>query len=987
MVAIQGKLEEASLPDVLQLLALGKKTGCLALTDQTLQGQIYLDAGRITYATVANRRDRLGDMLVRGGRLTREQLAQALERQTADQGKHLGQILVESGQVERAELERFAHVQIEEAVYFLFTWRRGMFTFESGVKAPLEDFLVSINPEGLLLEGARRVDEWSLIEKKISSFDMVFRLDKSRLAESDVTLTPEQRRILPFLDGQHDVHAVIETSAMEEFDVGKALYGLVSAGFAQLVDRRTVIRHLDYRELLAYMVHEAEFADPERRKEATRHIVDCKLCAPRLKEIHVRRTRETGAVRADTIAAAVQAAGAAPAPAAAPPQPVPRPVAPRRSGERAGPRDASGASDRRHAQRRGGDRRRAVAAAALPAGVTDRRQSPERRHVERRLKDRLGTALARGAAPASRAAPAASRPKRSTGPRQLITVGPEKTAAGAAPRRPAKPAAPPSTPATAPPPSPAVAATLAGPAAQPAAPKPPAAEATAPAPTPPTQASPPAPAAVRPAPPRSRAKSKEIEWLITPEESGVHPVAKLPPPPPPQLPSATASVVTQAARPVAPPATIPRADAAQAATVPQLRAVPVASPTLDAAIQPAQPLPLPAVPSRPWLAIAATAVIMAGMAGLGAAMTLMLRPRMGNGTDSGAAAAVGVATTPAVETERQPAAVPAADSTHRTPATIVAQAPPPVTRPPAREPATVPALTRPQQPVQRPVEAPVRPTAADSEVPRPAAVAPARAQPVQETRVAAEPPVAEPAPRPPTAPPPAAAQPAVAPQPVVAAVSPGKAGLTGATRDARTGTPVAGVRVSIPGTPLTATTSAAGVYEFPNPPLGLITVVAAMAGYAPQRGDVAVEAGVAAALDLVMQPPPAASKPDEELVPARWERIEAADVEALLGQPVAVIPGLWIESIAKPPGTTRPRVRVAQITPSGERVALVETRSGAATRADRPRLTALRLMPPSDAYPVTTGTGSFGNLLVTATTALPPDSLRALLARLIEAPR
>ena len=33
-MAIKGSLKEASLPDVLQLLALGKKTGCLAVSDR-----------------------------------------------------------------------------------------------------------------------------------------------------------------------------------------------------------------------------------------------------------------------------------------------------------------------------------------------------------------------------------------------------------------------------------------------------------------------------------------------------------------------------------------------------------------------------------------------------------------------------------------------------------------------------------------------------------------------------------------------------------------------------------------------------------------------------------------------------------------------------------------------------------------------------------------------------------------------------------------
>src|SRR5437762_9698891 len=80
----------------------------------------------------------------------------------------------------QADLERYMRVQIEESVYYLFTWTQGTFNFEADVRPEQQDFLVSINPESLLLEGARRVDEWSLIEKKIPSFDLIFLVDRDR---------------------------------------------------------------------------------------------------------------------------------------------------------------------------------------------------------------------------------------------------------------------------------------------------------------------------------------------------------------------------------------------------------------------------------------------------------------------------------------------------------------------------------------------------------------------------------------------------------------------------------------------------------------------------------------------------------------------------------------------------------------------------------------------------------------------------------------
>jgi tetratricopeptide (TPR) repeat protein len=236
-MAIKGNLREAGLPDVLQLLAMGQKTGCLSLTDRSNFGYIYFDRGRITYASIVNRRDRLGDLLVKNGLLKAEDLFAAIDEQTRAPGQRLGEILVRRGNITREQLERFIRIQIEEAVYFLFTWNQGTFQFEPDQRPEEGAMLVSINPENLLLEGARRIDEWSLIEKKIPSLELVFEMDRSKPIEG-FELSDEQRKILPLIDGRRSVQELIDESGMVEFDVGKAVFGLIQAGFAHPVGRR-----------------------------------------------------------------------------------------------------------------------------------------------------------------------------------------------------------------------------------------------------------------------------------------------------------------------------------------------------------------------------------------------------------------------------------------------------------------------------------------------------------------------------------------------------------------------------------------------------------------------------------------------------------------------------------------------------------------------------------------------------------------------------
>jgi tetratricopeptide (TPR) repeat protein len=212
---------------------MGRKTGCLTVTDRSSFGYIYLDDGRVVYANVLNRPDRLGELLVRNGAIDREALSQAMEQQAREPGRRLGQILVDQGALTNDELLRFITIQIEEAVYHLFAWERGSFQFDADARPDAENAShVSINAESLLLEGARRVDEWSQIEKKIPSMDVVFaREGRPADEEGAPELTPAQLTLLELVDGTRAVEELVHESGLVEFDVAKALYGLLQAGF------------------------------------------------------------------------------------------------------------------------------------------------------------------------------------------------------------------------------------------------------------------------------------------------------------------------------------------------------------------------------------------------------------------------------------------------------------------------------------------------------------------------------------------------------------------------------------------------------------------------------------------------------------------------------------------------------------------------------------------------------------------------------------
>lgn len=241
-MAIRGNLSEASLADVLQLLALGQKSGCLSVAREGSFGTVQFDRGRIVHAAIVNRRDRLGDRLVRSGAISADELARAIADRAPHDDRALADALISQGRVDREVLVAQYRAQVEEAVYHLFAWNTGTFTFEPDAQPTDGEPLLSVSADTLLLEGARRVDEWTQIAKKIPSLDLIFELDTKRLAQSDATLSPVQQRLVPLMDGGHDVHALVERSGFDDFVVGKAIFGLLTAGFAQRVGRSAARR-------------------------------------------------------------------------------------------------------------------------------------------------------------------------------------------------------------------------------------------------------------------------------------------------------------------------------------------------------------------------------------------------------------------------------------------------------------------------------------------------------------------------------------------------------------------------------------------------------------------------------------------------------------------------------------------------------------------------------------------------------------------------
>jgi hypothetical protein len=198
-MAIKGSLREAGLADVCQLLSMGRRPGACRSPTGPGSARSIFDRGRITFATIVNRRDRLGDLLVREGRSPTSSSGRPWTRRRPQPDRAWARSCW-SGAHRRRHAHPAIERQIEEAIYYLFTWKQGNFYFEPGKTPDRGRDPDPGEPGEPPARGARRVDEWSVIEKKIPSMDLIFDLDRERGARR-VELTAEQQRLVPLMDG------------------------------------------------------------------------------------------------------------------------------------------------------------------------------------------------------------------------------------------------------------------------------------------------------------------------------------------------------------------------------------------------------------------------------------------------------------------------------------------------------------------------------------------------------------------------------------------------------------------------------------------------------------------------------------------------------------------------------------------------------------------------------------------------------------------
>jgi hypothetical protein len=235
---LKGRLSQLPLPDILQFFRTARATGILTVVSGGARKAVYVHEGRVVFASSNLPNDRLGENLIREGKITIEEYESSIKG--ISKGKRQGRVLVEMGALSPKDLWEGVQFQVEEIVYSLFQWDEGNFQFEESNLPEKERITVDLDVVELILRGIRRVDSGGSIQTRLPELDLVL----ERIPDQAVPkLESYEEHVLNLIDGERTVLELCRESEIGDNETLKVAYALHSAGIVRSKGKK--VRPLD----------------------------------------------------------------------------------------------------------------------------------------------------------------------------------------------------------------------------------------------------------------------------------------------------------------------------------------------------------------------------------------------------------------------------------------------------------------------------------------------------------------------------------------------------------------------------------------------------------------------------------------------------------------------------------------------------------------------------------------------------------------------
>jgi len=226
-----GRIADHEFADLVREVYSRKWSGLLTLNHTGVEKSVRVQEGRLVFAFSSSKDDRLGELLLRRGRITLHQYVEA--SRAMGKGIRLGTLLVELGALDARELVKAVMDHTQEIIYSAFEWTEGLYHFTEGA-SPAEPITLKLSTPDAILEGIRRIDQWSRIEHAVGTLETRYvRARGYETVLSEMTLSLEKLSILTGLDVEQDVGTICRNSTLSHFEVCRTLWAYRVIGVVQ----------------------------------------------------------------------------------------------------------------------------------------------------------------------------------------------------------------------------------------------------------------------------------------------------------------------------------------------------------------------------------------------------------------------------------------------------------------------------------------------------------------------------------------------------------------------------------------------------------------------------------------------------------------------------------------------------------------------------------------------------------------------------------
>lgn len=233
-IPLKGELSDYPIARVLITLNRAGETGILTVTTPRFTKKVYFQKGDAIFAASTLEDDRLGEMLLKAGKINLEQYHKSVEL-LKKTGKRQGTILVELGYLTPKELFSSVKQQVKEIIYSLFNLDHGEYEFIPGPLPTEEVITLRMSIGNLIYEGIKRISNWSMLKKQIPD-SLVPCLSSNPLSLfQDIEFSDADKKVLALIDGRRTVKQIIDNAWISPFDVLKILYTLYCLGVIEEV--------------------------------------------------------------------------------------------------------------------------------------------------------------------------------------------------------------------------------------------------------------------------------------------------------------------------------------------------------------------------------------------------------------------------------------------------------------------------------------------------------------------------------------------------------------------------------------------------------------------------------------------------------------------------------------------------------------------------------------------------------------------------------